>query len=98
MLRFPVVGDIAHAAHYVKANWPRDSKEPQLDISAHPMVLIFELTAQSVRSLQEVLCHAATFEGPLARSARAFRMQLASKLVGRTIPGSPETAAGERAG
>jgi hypothetical protein len=99
LLRFPVVGDISHAAHYVAANWPPDSTQrPRFDTVSHPMVLIFELRAQSVRTLQDLLGHGALIQGPLARSARAFRMQLARKLVGRPIPSSTGFAAGGRAG
>jgi hypothetical protein len=98
VLRFSVAGDISHAAHFVQANWPAESKEaPHLDMTTHPMALVFELTARSIRTLQDVLGRATLIRGPLATSARAFRMMLAAKLTGRAIPGC-EPSAGTRAG
>jgi hypothetical protein len=85
-LCFPVTGAIAHAAHYVKANWPEKAREPVLDTSKHPMTLTFDLTTQIVRELQETLTRASQIGGPLSRSARAFRMMIATKLMGKVIP------------
>ena len=85
-LRFQVIGDIAHAAHFVVANWPRPSTRPTFDSQAQPMTLTFAITAETVRDLQDTLTKATLIDGSLANSARAFRMLLATRLAGRVIP------------
>jgi hypothetical protein len=86
VLNFPLVGDISHAGHFVTANWPSAGTAPVLNMQTHPMTLVVPFTAQAVRDLQDVLTRATLIDGPLAKSARAFRMLLATKLSGRVIP------------
>jgi hypothetical protein len=96
-VRFPVIGDISHAAHFVKANWPRESTHPVFDSQAKPMTLTFALTTATVRDLQDTLTRATNIDGPLAKSARAFRMLLATKLAGKLIPDTESPSSGNRA-
>ena len=86
LLRFVVIGAISHAAHYVIANWPTEVAKPVFDTTCRPMSLTFAVTKQAVRTLQETLVKAMIIGGPIANSARAFRMLLATKLAGRVIP------------
>jgi hypothetical protein len=97
--QFQIVGSISHAAHFVHANWPRESTRPFFDTTTKPMTLSFDLDAKTVRDLQETLLKAIRIEGPLAKSARAFRMLVAARLVGRVIPDSGRVSShGSRAG
>ena len=96
-VRFPVIGDISHAAHFVKANWPRESTQPTFDTQAKPMTLTFALTTATVRDLQDTLTRATAIDGPIAKSARAFRMLLATKLAGKVIPETAPPSSSNRA-
>jgi len=86
LLRFAVIGDISHAAHYVIANWPAEVTKPAFDTKGKPMSLTFTVNKQTVKVFQETLAKAAQLDGSLSKSARAFRMLLATKLSGRVIP------------
>jgi hypothetical protein len=98
ILRFALHGDISHAGHFVRANWPREHTKPVFDAKARLMTLSFELTSDTVRDLQDTLTRAMTLDGPLAKSARAFRMLLSTKLAGKVIPDGASAMKNKSAG
>jgi len=98
VLCFRMIEDISHAGYYLTGNWPRPETQPVLDTQSRPMKLTFQLTAQTVRDLQETLTRAIMIDGLLARSARAFRMLLATKLAGRVIPEASPRSSDSQAG
>src|SRR5262245_46946292 len=96
-LRFSLAGEIALAAYYVKANWPRSINAPAIDTSSAPMTIVFAFDAQTVRDLQETLSSAISLNGRMAQSARTMRMLLETRLKGRVIP-DLSNQSGSRAG